>query len=116
LNIHILTKSRVFSLRQIGALLAQGTTQQTRGRNGMNKHRLHGVIVGGIFAALITWVAGSDALAQGGFALLASVVFGLSAGICIGSLIAANFFLLAAQEEHRAVEPTRTVTELRPAA
>jgi hypothetical protein len=26
----------------------------------MHKHRLHGVIVGGIFAALITWVAGSD--------------------------------------------------------
>jgi len=82
----------------------------------MNKHRLHGVIVGGIFAALIIWVAGSDALAEGGFALLASLVFGLSAGICIGSLIAANFFLLAAEEEHRAVEPTETVTELRSAA
>jgi hypothetical protein len=82
----------------------------------MHKHRLHGVIVGGIFAALITWGAGADALAQGGFALLASVVFGLSAGLCIGSLVAANFFLLAIEEEHRSAEPTETAIELRPAA
>ena len=82
----------------------------------MNRHRLHGVIVGGILAALITWVAGSDALSEGGFALLASLVFGLAAGVCIGSLIAANFFLLADEEEHHAAEPTETVAELRSAA
>jgi hypothetical protein len=82
----------------------------------MHKHRLHGVIVGALFAAAITWVAAADALGDGGFALLASVVFGLSAGLCIGSLVAANFFLLAREEEHGAVEPTETVAELRPAA
>jgi hypothetical protein len=32
----------------------------------MHKHRLHGVIVGGIFAASITWVAGADTLTEGG--------------------------------------------------
>ena len=82
----------------------------------MHKHRLHGVIVGGIFAALITGVAGSDTVAEGGFALLASVVFGLSACLCIGGLIAANFFLLAGEEEHTAVKPTATPVELRHAA
>lgn len=82
----------------------------------MHKHRLYGVIVGGIFAASITWVAGADAVAEGGFALLASVVFGLSAGLCIGGLIAANFFLRADEEEHRAVKPTGTPVEMRRAA
>lgn len=82
----------------------------------MHKHRLHGVIVGGIFAALITWVAGSDTVAEGGFALSASLVFGLSAGLCIGALIAANFFLLAGEEEHTAVKPTATPVEFRHAA
>ena len=74
------------------------------------------MIVGGIFAALITLVAGSDTLAEGGFALLASVVFGLSAGLCIGGLIAANFFVLADEEERKAVQPTATPLELRHAA
>jgi hypothetical protein len=82
----------------------------------MHKHRLHGVIVGGIFAALITWIAGSDAVAEGGFALLASVVFGLSAGLCIGGLIAVNFFLLAGEKEHPIAKPTDTPVELRHAA
>ena len=82
----------------------------------MHKHRLHGVIVGALFATAITWVAAADALAEGGFALLASVVFGLSAGLCIGSLVAANFFLLAREEEHAVDKPTETVVELRPAA
>ena len=82
----------------------------------MHKHRLHGVIVGGIFAGSITWVAGADTLTEGGFALLASLVFGLSAGLCIGTLVAANFFLLAYEEEHRPGEPAETVIELRPAA
>jgi hypothetical protein len=47
---------------------------------------------------------------------LASLVFGLSAGLCIGTLVAANFFLLAYEEEHRPAEPAETVIELRPAA
>lgn len=69
----------------------------------MNKHLVHGLIVGGIFAALITWIAASDALAEGfGLALLASVVFGLAAGLCIGALIAANFAMFELEEkEHQ---------------
>jgi len=50
----------------------------------MNKHILHGLIVGGLFAVMITWVAAFDAIAEGGLALLASAVFGLAAGLCIG--------------------------------
>jgi len=60
----------------------------------MNKHLIHGALVGAVFAAAITWVAAFDTFAEGGLALLASVVFGLSAGICIGGLIAANFAML----------------------
>jgi hypothetical protein len=69
----------------------------------MNKHLVQGLIVGGVFTAVITWVAASDALAEGmGFALLASVVFGLAAGLCIGGLIAANFAMLELEEkEHQ---------------
>ena len=77
----------------------------------MNKHLLQGLIVGGVFAAVITWVAASDALGEGiGLALLASVVFGLAAGLCIGGLIAANFAMLKLEEkEHQeAVAHRRT--------
>jgi MFS family permease len=77
----------------------------------MNKHLLQGVVCGGIFAAVITWIAASDAMTEGGLALLASVVFGLAAGLCIGGLIAANFAMLAVEEKeakeavaHRAAE------------
>ena len=67
----------------------------------MNKHLAMGIFVGGIFAALITWIAASDTFATGGLALLASVVFGLAAGLCIGGLISANFAMLAWEEaEH----------------
>jgi hypothetical protein len=67
------------------------------------KHLLQGLIVGGVFAALITWIGASDALAEGfGWALVASVVFGLAAGLCIGGLIAANFAMLDLEEkEHQ---------------
>lgn len=65
----------------------------------MNKHLVQGLIFGGVFAAAITWVAASDAYTAGGLAFLASVVFGLAAGLCIGGLIAANFALLAAEEK-----------------
>jgi hypothetical protein len=64
----------------------------------MNKHLTTGILVGAVFAAAITWVAMSDALNAGGMALLASAVFGLAAGLCIGALIAANFALLAFEE------------------
>jgi hypothetical protein len=77
----------------------------------MNKHLLQGVVCGGIFAAAITWIAASDAMTEGGLALLASAVFGLAAGLCIGGLIAANFAMLAVEEKeakevvsHRAAE------------
>ena len=67
----------------------------------MNKHLAAGIFVGGIFAALITWIAASDAFAEGGLALLASAVFGLAAALCIGALIAANFAMLALERsEH----------------
>lgn len=65
----------------------------------MNKHMIHGLLVGGLFTVAITYIAASDTLAEGGFALLASVVFGLAAGLCIGGLIAANFAMLAAEEK-----------------
>jgi len=77
----------------------------------MNKHFLQGLVCGGIFTVLITWVATSDATTDGGLTLLASAVFGLAAGLCIGGLIAANFAMLAFEEKeakealaHRAAE------------
>jgi hypothetical protein len=74
----------------------------------MNKHLVAGILVGGIFTALITWIAMFDALAEGGLALLASAVFGLAAGLCIGGLIAANFAMLAFEEKEHPVKATET--------
>jgi hypothetical protein len=76
----------------------------------MNKHLIHGLAVGGIFTAAITWIAAADTLAEGGFALLASVVFGLAAGLCIGGLVAANFAMLAADEKK--AETARTTQQI----
>ncbi len=67
----------------------------------MNKYLLQGLVFGGIFAALITWIAMSDAITEGGLAFLASAVFGLAAGLCIGGLIAVNFAMLAVEEKER---------------
>ncbi|HEY7321584.1 MAG TPA: hypothetical protein VIE89_28805 [Candidatus Binatia bacterium] len=67
----------------------------------MNKHIFQGLICGGIFASIITWVAVSEAISEGGFALLASAVFGLAAGVCIGGLIAANFAMMAVEEKEK---------------
>jgi hypothetical protein len=67
----------------------------------MDKHLLQGLFCGGIFAAAITWIAASDAMTEGGLALLASAVFGLAAGLCIGGLIAANFAMLAGGEKEK---------------
>ncbi|HET7007499.1 MAG TPA: hypothetical protein VFK65_18485 [Candidatus Binatia bacterium] len=70
----------------------------------MNRHLLQGIIVGGLFALPVTWIAASDALAAGSFPeILASAVFGLAAGLCVGGLIAANFAMLALEENESAV-------------
>jgi hypothetical protein len=69
----------------------------------MDRHIVTGVFVGGIFAATIASIAALDGLAAGGFVLLASVVFGLAAGLCIGGLIVANFAILAAEEKEKEV-------------
>lgn len=82
----------------------------------MNKHLLQGVVCGGIFAAVITWIAASDAMTEGGLALLASVVFGLAAGLCIGGLIAANFAMLAIEEKEKKEAVAHRATEARAAA
>ena len=58
-----------------------------------------GFLVGAIFTIVITAVAALDAFAAGGLVLLASVVAGLAAGLCIGGLIAANFAMLAMKEK-----------------
>jgi len=82
----------------------------------MNKYLIRGLLVGGVFTAIITWVAASDTITQGGFALLASVVFGLSAGLCIGGLIAANFAMLAVDEQPHQTASHAPYAELREAA
>jgi len=76
----------------------------------MNKHLTHGIIVGAMFAIPITWIAALDAIADGdALTILATLVFGLAAGLCIGALIAANFAMLEVEEKehvmaHRPVE------------
>jgi len=82
----------------------------------MSKHLIRGLLVGGVFTAIITWVAASDTITDGGFALLASVVFGLSAGLCIGGLIAANFAMLAVDEQLHQTASHAPHAELREAA
>ena len=70
----------------------------------MNRHLLQGIIVGGLFALPVTWIAASAALAAGSLPeILASAVFGLAAGLCVGGLIAANFAMLALEENEPAV-------------
>ncbi len=82
----------------------------------MNKSTIIGVMVGAVFALSITWVAASDALAGGGLALLASAVFGLAAGLCIGGLIAANFALLGVEKAQKQETSGKPETELPAAA
>jgi hypothetical protein len=82
----------------------------------MNKHLLQGLVSGGIFAAVMTWVAVSDAITEGGFALLASAIFSLAAGLCIGALIAANFALLAIEEKEKKEAAVHRPAEVRAAA
>lgn len=71
----------------------------------MNRHLIQGIIVGALFALPIVWIAASDALAAGNYLeILASTVFGIAAGLCIGGLIAANFAMLALEETEHAVD------------
>ena len=77
----------------------------------MNQHLVQGLFCGGIFSAAITWIAASDAITEGGFALLASAVFGLAAGLCIGGLIAANFAMLAIEEKEKKEAVTHQTSE-----
>lgn len=70
----------------------------------MNRHLIHGIIVGGLFALPIAWIAAHEAITDGNFQeILATSVFGLAAGLCIGSLIAANFAMLALEESEHEV-------------
>ena len=82
----------------------------------MSKHLIRGLLVGGVFAATITGVATFDTIADGGFAMLASAIFGLSAGLCIGGLIAANFAMLAVDKEAHQTASIAPRVELREAA
>lgn len=68
----------------------------------MHNHISTGIVIGSIFAAVITWIAMSEAALVGGPALIASAVFGLTAGVCIASLITANFWLLDMEEREEA--------------
>lgn len=76
----------------------------------MNRHLIHGIISGGLFAIPIAWIAAHEAIADGNFReILATTVFGLAAGLAIGTLIAANFARLALEEKapevaHRRVD------------
>jgi len=66
----------------------------------MNRHLVHGIIVGTLFAIPIAWIASLDAIADGdALTIVSTLVFGLAAGICIGALIAANFAMLAFEEK-----------------
>jgi hypothetical protein len=55
-------------------------------------------------------------ITAGGFALVASAVFGLAAGVCIGGLIAANFALLAMEEAEKKEVPAHRAAETAAAA
>ena len=70
----------------------------------LNRHLLQTILVGGLFALSITGIAVSDALAAGAyFEILAPMVFGLAAGLCIGARSgAANFARLALAEQAHA--------------
>jgi hypothetical protein len=59
--------------------------------------------VGLLFTAPITWIAASDALAEGdALTILPCSLLGLAAGVCIGALIAANFAMLEIEEQQHA--------------
>ena len=68
----------------------------------MNKHLIHGIIVGALFAIPIVGIAAMEAFAEGTFfEIVSTTVFGLAAGLCIGGLIAANFAILALEQTEK---------------
>ena len=72
----------------------------------MNKHLIHGTIVGTLFAIPITGIAALDALADGdALTIIPTMLFGLAAGLCIGALIAANFAMLDVEEKDKEYSP-----------
>ena len=74
----------------------------------MNRHLFHGIILGALFALPITWIAASDAIAEGDLlTIVATALFGLAAGLCIGGLIACNFAMLAIEERETITAPAR---------
>lgn len=78
----------------------------------MKRHLIQGIIVGALFALPITWIAALDALAGGTYLeILATTVFGLAAGLCVGGLIAANFAMLDLEEEEIAHAPAHLPIE-----
>lgn len=78
----------------------------------MKRHLLQGIIVGALFAIPITWIAASDALAEGdALTIFSTAIFGLAAGLCIGGLIAANFAMLDLEEREKAHAPARQPAE-----
>lgn len=81
----------------------------------MNQHIGWGLVCGGIFTTLITCIAAFDALGEGGLAL-ASTIFGLAAGVCIGGLNAANFAILAMEEKGKKESAHKPAAELPAAA
>jgi hypothetical protein len=64
----------------------------------MSKFPVAGIITGVVFTVVIVAGAAISALPEGGTVLLAAVVDGLLAGICIGALIGANFALAAIEQ------------------
>jgi hypothetical protein len=82
----------------------------------MNKPSVIGYLVGSIFTVVITTVAALDAFAAGGLVLLASAVAGLTAGLCIGGLIAANFAMLEVEEKEKKDVRTHSKIAARAAA
>jgi hypothetical protein len=78
----------------------------------MKQRLLLGIIVGALFAVPITWIAASEAIAEGTMLeILATTVFGLAAGLCIGALIAANFAMLDLEQEEKEHAPARLPVE-----
>lgn len=66
----------------------------------MNRHLFQGIIAGLLFAIPITWIAASDAIAEGSaVTIVPTLLFGLTAGLIAGTLIAANFAMLDLEEK-----------------
>jgi hypothetical protein len=56
----------------------------------MKKHILSGIVIGGIFGAVVAWFAMVDAVPEGGVLALAGAFDGIMAGLGVGWLIGVN--------------------------